>query len=317
MKEIGGYIELDRRSDPMLYEDGIHLNCGRNALAYLIEARRLRAIVLPVFNCDSVTNLCKKYGVNMRFYSITQEFLPEDVRLEPGEWLYLVNAYGQLRPEQLTALAERYGRVIVDNAQAYFAPPLPGMDTLYTCRKFFGVPDGAILYTDVRLEREIPTDVSHDRMRFLLGRTERPASEFYPEYVENNRRFQAEEIKFMSPLTELLLHNLDYEAIKKKRTENFSRLHERLRGRNQLHLRVPEGAFAYPLMLKEAEERKKALIQARIYIPTLWPNVLRDAAADSFDLRMARDVLPIPCDQRYSVDDMDFICEKLEALSGR
>ena len=41
MKEYGGYIELDTYHLPMLYENGIHLNCGRNALAYLIESRKI------------------------------------------------------------------------------------------------------------------------------------------------------------------------------------------------------------------------------------------------------------------------------------
>lgn len=40
MKEIGGYIELDTYTGSMLHEDGIKLNCGRNALAYLIKAKK-------------------------------------------------------------------------------------------------------------------------------------------------------------------------------------------------------------------------------------------------------------------------------------
>ena len=42
MREIGGYIELDTYTGPMLHGDGIKLNCGRNALAYLIEAKEIK-----------------------------------------------------------------------------------------------------------------------------------------------------------------------------------------------------------------------------------------------------------------------------------
>lgn len=38
MKEIGGYIELDTYTGKMLHSDGLKLNCGRNALAYIIKA---------------------------------------------------------------------------------------------------------------------------------------------------------------------------------------------------------------------------------------------------------------------------------------
>lgn len=59
MKEIGGYIELDTCRHAMLHEDAILLNCGRNALAYLLEARGIKKLYLPYFLCDSVANICK------------------------------------------------------------------------------------------------------------------------------------------------------------------------------------------------------------------------------------------------------------------
>ena len=46
MKEIGGYIELDKYELPMLHEGNIALNCGRNALAYIIRARNIKKILL-------------------------------------------------------------------------------------------------------------------------------------------------------------------------------------------------------------------------------------------------------------------------------
>lgn len=55
---------------------------------------------------------------------------------------------------------------IIDNAQVYFDVPLEGVDTLYTCRKFLGVSDGAFLYTDTLLSKELPLDKSYDRMFF-------------------------------------------------------------------------------------------------------------------------------------------------------
>ena len=42
MREIGGYIELDTYTGKMLYDDGIKLNCGRNALQYLIKAKKIK-----------------------------------------------------------------------------------------------------------------------------------------------------------------------------------------------------------------------------------------------------------------------------------
>ena len=42
MKEIGGYIELDTYTGKEYHEDAVALNCGRNALIYLIRAKRIK-----------------------------------------------------------------------------------------------------------------------------------------------------------------------------------------------------------------------------------------------------------------------------------
>ncbi|HOA81592.1 MAG TPA: hypothetical protein PKK61_11105 [Defluviitaleaceae bacterium] len=40
MKEIGGYLELDEFIDNEYYKDLIRLNTGRNALIYIIKAKK-------------------------------------------------------------------------------------------------------------------------------------------------------------------------------------------------------------------------------------------------------------------------------------
>lgn len=307
MREIGGYFELDKYSMPMLHEGAIALNCGRNTLAYLIEAKGIEKIKVPKFLCDTVREVCEKEKISISFYSITRDFLPEELTLEADEWLYLVNFYGQLDNDTIRGYVEKYERVIVDHAQAYFQMPLENVDTLYTCRKFFGVADGGILYTDTKLEREIPQDESFDRMKFVLGRFERSASEFYAEAASNNDFFADEPIKLMSKLTENLLHGIDYEAVKQKRTRNFEILHEAFGKINPLKLTVPQGAFMYPLYLEKGGEIRRKLQAKKIFIPTLWPDVFEHCDESELEYDYAKNILPIPVDQRYDEEDMKYI----------
>lgn len=315
MKEIGGYIEFEYYHGSMLHENGLLLNCGRNCLAYLIRAKRIRALVMPYFMCDSVLDLCRKYGVKLRFYHVGLDFRPEKVELQSDEWLYLTNYYGQLTREDILCWKQRCDRLIVDNAQAYFDAPVPGVDTIYTCRKFFGVPDGAVLYTDTLPEDALPPSLSMEHMDFLLGRFERGASEFYAQNQDNNRRFADTPVLAMSALTENLLHSFDYEAIKAKRTENYQYLHRHLAKKNLLSLRDVQGAFAYPFLADNGDALRRELIRNRIFVPTLWPNVVRDTAPDSTEYRLAADLLPLPCDQRYGVAEMDRMLQIIESFS--
>ena len=310
-REIGGYQDFEEYHGIMLHDDGIKLNCGRNCLAYLIEARNIKRICLPYYICDSVINLCRKYDLDITFFHIGQDFKPEIIHLEPDRWLYLVNYYGQLSEEDILQLKKQYHNIIVDNAQAYYDKPVKSIDTLYTCRKFFGVPDGAILYTNRRIERPLDRDESYTHMAFLMGRYERTASEFYKSMVENNHRFIEEPIKWMSKLTENILHSIDYEKVLEIRNANYMYLSENLEKRNLLKLKQPAGAFAYPLMVENAEKIREKLIKNKVYVPTLWPNVLVQTENNTTEYKLASNVLPLPCDQRYGIEEMKYIVSQV------
>lgn len=313
MKELGGYIELDTYKLPMLHDDAIALNCGRNALAYLFKSRGITKLKVPYFLCDSVSNVCDREGVEKVYYHIEYDFRPEeDLTIAKDEWLYLVNFYGQLSNEKIRAYAEKYERIIVDQANGYFESPVPGVDTLYTCRKWFGVADGAFLYTDKPLTETFPQDISFERMHFLLGRFEKEASLFYGEYTENNRFFTTEPIKEMSRLTRNLLHGIDYQNVEKIRKENFEYLHSRLSELNLLQLKT--GAFMYPFMIENGERLRKELQNHRIYVPLLWPAVFTIASENDPEYKMAKNILPLPIDQRYSIEDMEYIVKIIYTL---
>ena len=62
--------------------------------------------------------------------------------------------------------------------KAFYQYPVNGVDTLYTCRKYFGVPDGGYLYTDTKLNDDLEIDISYERMEYILGRYEVSAEMF-------------------------------------------------------------------------------------------------------------------------------------------
>ena len=310
-REIGGYLELERNRLPLLHEGALALNCGRNALRYLIEQRQIRALLLPSFLCDTVKSVCS--DINCRYYSVGPDLLPQFPEPAEGEWLYVVNYYGQLSPAFLAELRQRFSRLIVDNAQAYFESPLPETDTLYTCRKFFGVPDGAFLYTSAP-SRPLERDESYEHMRHILGRFERSGREFYAESSENNDRFYSEPVRAMSLLTDNLLRGIDYAFAERQRRENFRTLASLLDEDNLLSVREVPGPFAYPLMLENGMALKKRLAAENIYVPTLWPECLQAFPSGSTERRLAEDILPLPVDQRYSAEDMRYLASEIKKL---
>ena len=313
MKEFGGYIEFEYFHGNEYHDKAIKLNCGRNCLAYLIKLYNIKHIFIPYFLCDSVSEVCGKYGVQVSFYHIDEKLLPVLSNIDlSNDWLYVVNYYGQLTNQQIVDYAAKYRNLIVDNVQAFFQNPVEHMPTIYTCRKFFGVTDGAYLYSDKKLKEELETDSSYNRMNFLFGRFEKTASEFYSQYTANNKLFKNESIKLMSPITENLMRSFEYEQIKNVRTENFEYLHKQFAEINKLELTVPQGAFAYPLYIENGAEIRKKLQSEKIYIPTLWPYVFDICKENDLEYKLAQNILPIPVDQRYEIEDMEMVCTKVQ-----
>lgn len=302
---------MEKNRGTLFHEQAVALNCGRRALSYLIQIKKIKRLWFPKFICSSVLKPCQKEGVDVCFYPIGADFRPVDAAVPDDDWIYIVNYYGQVTNDEIRKISNMHPKIIVDNAQAYFQSPITGIDTIYTCRKYFGVPDGSFLYTEEDRSRDFQKDESYDHMTFLLGRFERTASEFYNGYSENNRRFNDEPIKRMSKLTANILRGIDYDFVRNRRSENFSYLHDRLKQVNQLRLTVPDGAFMYPLWIENGETVRKSLQADKIYIPTLWPDVFDICLPEELEYRMARDILPLPCDQRYGKEEMQYVAQEI------
>lgn len=313
MKEIGGYFGLEDLANKEFYGGLLALNSGCNALLYLLKARKIKKLHIPYYLCDSVSNLLRKHGCDFDYYHVDQQFEPIfDQQLAQGEYLYIVNLYGQITEEKTLALKEHYGQLILDHSQAFFQKPIEGIDTIYSCRKYFGVPDGAYLATDAVLYEELEQDVSKDRMAHILGRYEGTASEYYADFRSSNDILAEVPLRTMSNLTRNLMGAFDYERSRQIRNENYAYLERELGVDNPLNLTLPEGAFAYPFLVEDGIPVRNKLAQQKIYIPLLWPNVLDECPEESLEYQYAANILPLPCDQRYGIEDMAYLVEKVK-----
>ena len=315
MKEIGGYLELDNYNLPMLHDDAIALNSARNCLALLIRKKQIKQIYVPKFLCKSVSDICLKENVEVVYYSIGVDFLPIELQLPKKSWIYIVNYYGQLSNCVLSQLRKKYENIIIDNVQAFFQEPIKDIDTIYTCRKFFGVSDGAFLYSDISLDEPLDTDESLTRLAYLFGRYEKSASDFYSEYLKQEKLIASMPVRRMSKLTNNLLHGIDYQFAKDRRTQNFKYLYERLGKINKLKIKLIKGAYMYPLYIKNGDKIRAKMHREKIYIATLWPDTFLICKEDELEYDMAKNILPIPVDQRYTVSDMEYIVKKIKEIT--
>ena len=306
-QEIGGYFELELCHGEHYHKSAVRLNTARNGFEYILRSRQYRKVYVPYYTCAVMLEPLRKCNVAWEYYHIDIHFEPEVAFALQKDEAFLYTNYWGLKQDCVDRLAGIYGaQLIVDNSQAFYAQHIDEIDTFYSARKFFGVPDGAYLYTDKLLDVELEQDVSYQRCAHLLRRIDESASQGYSDFRQSSEILANQPIKRMSRLTERLREGIDYNGVQKRRRENFQYLHQALKRSNQLEivLRNDDVPMVYPYLIGNGRELRKKLIENKVYVATYWPNVLEWCGTNDLEGYMALNLLPLPIDQRYEVDGM-------------
>lgn len=317
-KAIGGYFELELNEGLERHSDAIKLNSGQYALEYILKARKYRKVYLPYYICDSVLQPFKRLGVKYVFYNIN-ELLEPAIELQPkdDEAVLYVNYFG-LKNRIAETFCFAYRNTILDFTQAFYSEKgnknddkSIQCDTLYSCRKYFGVPDGAYLYTNCMLDEEIPQDESFDRLTFLAKRIDRSAQEAYADFHANDEALANVGMRKMSRFTEKMMRSIDYSAKANKRIHNFHVLDSVLRETNRFKWDIDYGTvpMVYPFYVEDGAQLRQHLINNQVFCARYWPNVLEWCEPNSWEYRLAENLVCLPIDQRYDDENMKSIIE--------
>lgn len=310
MKEIGGYFEIEKYQNKEYY-NYLSFNSSRNALQFIIRKRNISKIYLPYYLCNVVEKALKYEKVNIKYYHIDSNFQPIIEDYDDVSFVYIVNFFGLLTKKDILNIKDKYNNIILDNTHSFFMKGFNNIDTIYNCRKYFGVPDGAYLYTNLKHNDEFNQALSLNRIKHLFGRYEENASKYYQSFVEADQSFENKNIELMSKITHNLLKSFDYIYIKKSRVDNFNYLNKKLIGINKLKINKENTCtFMYPLLVENGKLLKEYLISLKIYVPTLWKG-LKEEVLNNFEKDILNNLVLIPIDQRYNIKDMQYILDKI------
>ena len=320
IKPIGGYFELANKDCEYstMPVDGIALNTCRNALEYIInQLPDARLIFVPYYTCKVVIDSLKRTQIKYRFYHINEQFeIANELDLQNGDYLIANNYFG-VKDAYIAKLADKYGeRLIVDNAQALFAPVFPDMMAAYSTRKFVGVADGGFAVgvpSESSLGLKLDNSSDHDSHLFI--RKERGAEAGFKDYQANECRLDNQPIRRMSTQTQTILSHIDYEIVIQKRKQNYRYLSEALGEKNLVQL-PPMDSFTcpmvYPFMTNDISLRTR-FIENKVFVARYWPNVLEWCNYEDIEYKFASLIIPLPIDQRYGEKDMERIIELIKS----
>ena len=316
MDAIGGYFELELRNGEHYHKAALRLNTVRNCFEYILLARKYTKVYIPYYTCEVMLQPLHRHHIAYEFYHINENLEPEEVIQLRNDEAFLYTNYFGLKQSCVESLASIYKKqLIVDNAQAFFAPRIDGIDTFYSPRKFVGVPDGGYLYTDAIIEHDFPMDQSYDRMFHLLLRIEEGAEKGYSFFRKADDLLNDLPIRKMSVLTDRILRNIDYESIKKQRRRNFETLQKKLCSSNRYSWNLSDDTvpMVYPYYTTDKSLRNH-LITNKVFVATYWPNVLEWCSPEDTEYALCNHILPLPIDQRYGEKNMSRVVELINNM---
>lgn len=316
MKEIGGYFELElpHSQKEFIHSQCVMVNSGRHALEYILKSIEIQItkIWFPYYTCEVALQPIEKLGIKYKFYNINSSLeLENEISLQDGEYI-IVNNYFGIKDDYIKKLANIYGeRLIVDNAQAWYAKEIPGINTIYSPRKFFGIPDGGVVACNGRINIELEEDFSSQRCSHLLKRIDMNAGVGYSDFRTNSQSLCTAPLRRMSKLSHRILSSINFDQVKEIRRSNFQYLHNQLKMTNLLDIPDMENfecPMVFPYMTNDTTLRQR-LIDNKIFVATYWPNVVEWCMDDSLEYKFAKNLVPLPIDQRYGTDEIDRIID--------
>lgn len=345
-KEIGSEfwyenIKSDGEFEKIFPSKVEYFMSGRSAVFYLIDLFKLKKkkILIPAYMCDSVINCFIESQCELFFYDINKKFfaLYSDEILLKVDVAFVCDYWGVTKGTENLILKLKEGNklIIQDVTHSLFSH---GGISEYadawvgSVRKWFAVPSGGIACinpnsTKNKLKKYKKLEVLSD---YVEKREQ--AFELKKIYMSTGNYRLKRDYQELFETAETILDNcigcIDSEdnsqniirsyPIKRmisQRRKNFMYLLKNFCCTDNIYpaimnLRPEDTPLFFPIFAENRDDVKMYFISKKIYTPIHWPKFKGITKIVCPEVQWIYDhILSIPCDQRYSEEDMQTICE--------
>jgi dTDP-4-amino-4,6-dideoxygalactose transaminase len=330
--------------------DIVYLANGRTAikliLLNILRKREVKRIWLPSYLCETVIQPFRELNIRYEFYNLNEE-LEIDIRylirkIKRGDLLFITYYFGFLPSYEIIEFLlelKSSGFIIIKDATHSFLSEVKNNEKeshyeIISLRKWFAIPEGgvAISFNDIfskELKYEKPLS-SFAYLRFVASLLKYlylnemiEDKDYFRKMYEKAEKIACGEIKLniMSDLSFKLLKGLNLKEICKKRRSNYLYLLKNLKFNKMIsplfnHFDEKICPIGFPIICKERNKLRKYLVENNIYCPIHWQISDYITNKFSFSNYISKHIMTIPCDQRYTIIDMDYIIKIIERYIG-
>jgi len=296
---------------------------GNALLIYLLNHSTYYRIHIPAYCCSSISKKLERYHIRFKFYNneaglaLSHSFINN---LDGGDLLVVANIFGVMDENlnQIIELSKNRGvHLVIDSAHS-IAFEAQAQATLYSPRKFIGIPDGGILDTCQSLEIAVSNDKVHQvDLGHLSLRKAGRISEGYIRFLENEKKIEDAAPCAMSFLSRDIVTSFPIEQSIVQRLNNFSMLHTALYSYNDIfsnyHIPRLASPLYYPFLHREGKRIRDSLITMGVFCPVFWRGI-ETLPLSMYEKRLLNDCVLLPIDHRYGQNHMDLVIDYLRVL---
>lgn len=312
---------------------------GRDALRAIAlkYKNKYKRVLLPALCCESMVFPFKATGYELFFYKLNSDLSSDtnDILLKMNHstiFLYM-NYFGinSIQDEDLFYIQERFGNSIFIEDRTHDILAKRGKVynpdyTICSIRKWISIPDGGILWSSKNLNSlpkvkdtyfsDIRLSAMKDKSIYLKTRNNIIKEKFRKELTDANQYLDVNEIVAdMSKKSYEIIKNINFEKIYNQRKINAISLYKQIANIKEVsNLTTTNSLLStiyHPVLVEKRDEMQNKLAKENIYCPVIWPLPRQAIGICKISDYISNHMLALPCDHRYSINDMEFICKKL------
>ena len=311
------------------------LRSGRDALKAIAREYMPRIAFLPALACDSMVFPFEMYGHQIKYYKLNRDYSIDLDSLEIGEapvfFLYMEyfgrtaitdTELGKIRQKGNVIIIEDRTHTLIWERSSSFQPDY----IIASLRKWIPVPDGGLLWGNIY--KPFGTDTSFSELRlqaqcmrheYLECGEEELKTEFRKIFSEVSGIMDHDEPSAMTAYSYALAQKTDWENIRSKRMENARVLTSILRESPCITLIQEQPGLSdlyVAFTVDNRDDVQKRLSSEGIFNTIIWPISDEQKAACDVAKITEQNMLAAPCDQRYTIDDMNYIGKEIVRIAA-
>lgn len=327
---------ISNNSNTSWLENAYFFRSGRDALRYIAKLKKENCsrIFIPIFCCESMALPFKQNNYEIIYYPIKKDYSIDfefiNSNIHNNDLLIVLNYLGFKSQDVLFSESNKIRNlkntfnitVIKDYThtlkEALFLDKSLDDFSVFSVRKWASFPDGGILWSNSKLDFNYDTysskyfDIKKKAMdlksKYLLVKHKYIKDEFLKLFKEADLILEtSNSIMEMSSYSKELLYKIDFEKILNVRINNLHYLEKNSPFVKNYSENTDCNGLYFPIYADSQKSMQAYLAKNNIYCPVIWPIDEKNSNVCSFANTIISNMLAVPCDQRYSIEDLDFI----------